>query len=304
MANLDDKWFVGIDLVRHAFEARGRGTLLGEPGKLIAELPGALGGDPKQRRLLAAPAKGTPGFFALLAAKAHFLMLPKRIVNSLNASGRVSFSEADPGPGAAGDTIEREGLVSGRSAEMHIPGASDGLVWAGHEFGREALFAATRAYSIVGTIYHELTHSWLWLQEYAGAGIQKLHSDGLAAYGSAVGVKGTSFAPHQAFTEAAGEYVEDRIVRWCVALSRLNSYLLTPPDDPDSRRDELRWTAEDYDKFVPVYGVVDFEKIESPALPVELRKAIDREILDGLQLVERFDDTALAGLRSSLLSDL
>jgi hypothetical protein len=298
---LGDNWFLGIDPIRRAFETGDRGTVLGVPGRLIARLPDALGGDSKQWRLLTAPVKGKPGFFALLLAKAHFLMLPKRIAEFIKESERVLISEAAPAPGGLAETLEESSSSEGRWAEMRIPGASDGLVWAGHDLGREAL-DHPRVYSIVGRIYHEMTHSLLWLQQYADADIQKLFADGLLAYQSAVGARGTTLPAHRAFTEAAGYYVEDMIYRWCSAISRLNSLLLKPPEDLDRRRADLRFTVEEYDKFVSVYGVVGGEKIDSPALSAELRDAINQRILDGLQLTKPFDDTALAGLRASLLS--
>ena len=46
---------------------------------------------------------------------------------------------------------------------------------------------------ILDTLYHEMTHALLWLQEFYDAEIQKLYSDGVAAYAGARGVDGTLF---------------------------------------------------------------------------------------------------------------
>ncbi len=301
-------WFRAIDPIRRAFESGSRGTVLGEPGRLIARLPDALGGDQKQWSLLAAPAKGKEGFFALLQVKAHFLMLPKRIVEFLSDSSSVSFSETAPVRGAGADTQPEESFFSGNSVELHIPAAADGLVWAGHDLGREPL-SALGGYQILEIIYHELTHSLWWLRESADADIQKLWDDGVRAYTPAVAESGTQLPPTVSFTEASAYYVGDRISRWCTALSRLNTLLLAPPADRAQLETELHLLAAQYDADVQVYGTVylgppstGFQKIREPALSDKLRAGINEKILDGLPLTERFDDTPLAGLRASLLA--
>jgi hypothetical protein len=300
-------WFRAIDPVRRALESGNRRTVLGEPGKLVAPLPEALGGDKKQWPMLAAPAKGKEGFFALLLVKAHFLMLPTRIVEFMDQSSRVTFSEKTPIPGAGAQTQPEESSFSGNSLELQLPGAPDGLVWAGHDLGREPL-AAQGGYQILEIIYHELTHALWWLREYADADIRKIWNDGVRAYTPTVGVTGTQLPPTTSFTEASAYYVGDRIRRWCTAVSQLNTLLLAPPADEAQLQAELQLLVAQYDAYVPVYGTVylgeptrKLEQIKEPPLPNDLRHAIDETILDGLPLTQRFDDTALVSLRTALI---
>jgi hypothetical protein len=286
-------WFIAIDKVRGMFETAGRGTVFAGPGRAVTPLPDALGGDQKQWGLLAAPAKGKEGFFALLEAKAHFLTLPVSIVEFMKESDRVSISEEMPEtPGAVAETEEGDD----HRAQMRIPGASDFLAMAGYDIGR-----ATRIfvnYGKLATIYHEMTHAWLWVQP--DAEIEKLSADGKREYENATGVQGNSLDPWSAFTEAAAAYVADRIFRWCRALCDLDVLIRDKPTDPEEVQEKLAWIVGDYNKVVRTYGVVPSgEKILRPELSDELRAVIDRTVLDlGPLTKQTFDDTPLAGLRA------
>src|SRR5690349_11496673 len=118
------------------FEATGRGTVFSVPGTPGARPPDDLAGEQKQPDWLADSTKSKEGFLALLAAKAHFLMLPKEIVGFLRDSSRVRISEAIPTNGAVAQTapILREGGTL--ALEMRIPLARAGLIYAGHNLGR------------------------------------------------------------------------------------------------------------------------------------------------------------------------
>lgn len=296
-----DSWASVLDDIIRRFETGTFLTAFEQPGK-VGRLPDALGGDPKRWPLLAAPAKGKDGFFALLRAKAHFLMLPKPIVDVLNETWRADFDEAVVT--AKASTGQNEWP---RGAWMHIPGASDGLASVGYDLGRVPTVLPA-GYEILDTIYHEMTHAWLWLAEFYDAEIQKLATDGPIAYASARGVSGTAFDPWTAFTEAAGEYVGDRIRRWCNALHDLNLLTLAPPATDDALRSKVQLIADTYDTFgTYAYGRVSVgpaaeEKIATPDLSKPLRDAIDKKILDGRPLTKDFADTPLAGLRDALLS--
>ncbi len=299
-----DDWLRAIDPIRRAFESGSRGTFLGEPGRLIARLPDALGGDQTQWSLLAAPAKGKAGFFALLQAKARFLMLPKRIVEAMMQSSKLEISEKPVPAPFKGETWQN---TDPRSAEIRIPGASDALARAGWDLGRVGVDPGPYdQYDVFGTTFPELTHAWLLLQECYDDEIGKLYRDGLAAYVGSVGVDGTRFAPHSAFSEAAAYYVSDRIRKWCTALRSLGRLLRSPPVDPVELQTYLHSIVEVYDR-VPTDAWVRLDgnalkRIQSPMLSEALRHAIDEKILEGRPLTEPFDDTPLAGLRASLLA--
>jgi hypothetical protein len=67
-----------------------------------------------------------------------------------------------------------------------------------------------------------MTHAWLYLQEFSDGDIQKLYTNGLAAYEHATDMNDNQLNnPRDAFLEAAAYYVEERTTRWCKALCRL-----------------------------------------------------------------------------------
>jgi hypothetical protein len=186
-----DRWakatFEAVGEMVRAFESIYARTVFEEPGK-VAQLPEALGGDAKRWSFLAAPAKGKAGFFELVERKAHFLVLPEPIV-AVMKTPRVFFSEKPVPTGFLG---EMDGQNLPRTAEIRIPGSSDALASAGSDLGRVAVApASTTQYTVLGTAYHEMTHAWLWLQEFYDAEIGDLYRAGLAAYDDARGVDGT-----------------------------------------------------------------------------------------------------------------
>lgn len=300
-----DRWatatFDALGEVVRAFESIYARTVFEQPGR-VSQLPDALGGDAKRWPLLAAPAKGKAGFFELLERKAHFLVLPKPIV-AVMKTPRVFLSEKPVPAGFAG---EMDGQNLPRTAEIRIPGASDALASAGSDLGRVgAAPAPNTQYDVLRTTYHEMTHAWLWLQEFYDAELGDLYRAGLAAYDDPRGVNGTRFRPHDAFTEAAAYYVGDRVQRWCTALRSLDRLLRAPPADPLDLQTYLQSIVDVYggvstDAWVRLNGDA-LEKIASPALSAELRAAIDEHLLDGLPLTRPLAETPLAGLRDALL---
>jgi hypothetical protein len=168
--------------------------------------------------LQAAALASKNAFFTLLDKKAFFLMLPRLIIVALKGSVRVKLSEEpSKDPQAVADTIE---LDDPRQAQMHIPGATEGLAEAGYDLGRLTFDKGfpedepSDLYNMVATIYHELTHAWLWLHQFYDDDFQTLWANGVVAYLNAKGEDGKELDPSSAFTEAAAYYVEDRINRW------------------------------------------------------------------------------------------
>ena len=299
----DSRWAALLtDIVREletgtfltVFEQRGR----------IARLPKAIGGDPTRWGQLAAaasPALSRQGFFELVHAKAHFLLLPKPIVVALQGSASVKVDEANSG-GQASTTRSS----SPREATMHLPGAGANLASCGYQLGHVPTVPSA-GFEILDSIYHEMTHAWLWLQDELGnAELKKLYGDGVVAYAAARGVSGTVFDADRAFSEAAAYYVGDRISRWCNALLRLSSLWVASRMLRTDLERKVQAIVDMYDLFVPVYGSVPVgdleEKIASPALSAPLRGAIDRTILDGRPLTKPFAETPLNDVRTALLN--
>jgi hypothetical protein len=288
------EWFIAIDKFRGLFESADRGTVFGGPGP-VSPLPNALGGDRKQWPLLAAPAKSKEGFFALLEAKAHFLMLPKTIVRTLKETWRTQISES-VAPGAAADTLTDE---TPRQAEMRIPGSTDSLAKVGYDLGRVNT-SLVEDYVMLARIYHEMTHTWIWLAEFYDDEMQNLANNGYVAYLSAKDGNGNDLEGRIAFSEAAAYYVADRILRWCKSLHDLDVLMRTKPEDPNDVLTSVQGMVEYYEKTDETYGVVMDKKIASPPLSKQLRDAINKKILDGRPLTKPFAETPLAGLRNWL----
>ena len=171
-------------------------------------------------------------------------------------------------------------------------------------------------YAVLDVSYHEMTHAWLYLRESAHDNdIQKLYTDGLAAYEHAKAKSGAPLDSHNAFMEAAGYYVEDRVSRWLEAVGSLAKVFrdqeLPRPVRPTKEDVDLTLTkiAEDYDAPGLLDVIFGKEVLLSPKLSdtnpkcQALRAAIDRKILDGRPLTkQRFMDVPqLAGLRQAAL---
>jgi hypothetical protein len=300
---MGNDWFISIETIREAFET----NVFRTPGT-IAKLPNALGGDPKRsdalrRTLVLGPylVVNKDAFFELLWSKAHFLMLPKPIVTFLRDSSRVSVTEALPERATAEDkwytTCTPSTDPSGKMAILQVPGVSDALSKVGCCLGREC--ETEDPYDALATLYHEMTHAWLCLQEFSDADIQNLYNDGSHAYEGSSGANGTTFDSHVAFSEAAAAYVEERISRWCKALWDVSWVLQLP----NVRQWKVSEIVTDYNADLWKHGKVAGERITSPPeLPQELRDAIDRKILDGLSLTNPlFNDTLLARVLNPLL---
>jgi len=293
-------WAQMIDDILGVVESGTSTTVFDVPGP-IAPLPDPLGGDSTQWPTLMATAfLGAKPKLKLLAAKANFLMLPKTIIDFLDAqvdAGRVDISETTISEGYAAVDQQEDP----RKAGMKIPGASQYLAMVGYELGR-APATVPVAYDMLGITYHEMTHAWLWLQQYADADLQTLYANGYVAYLNAKGVSGNPLNAGLAFSEAAAYYVEDRIMRWCKALSSLDRLRRTPPADPGDVQTSLDAIANSYDNYVPTVPIVKGDKILAPVLSPALRDAIDQKVLDALPLTKaHFADTKLAEVGAALL---
>jgi hypothetical protein len=237
--------------------------------------------------------------------KAEFFMLPKRIVEAMKESSKMSITEKPIAKAFKGETWD---YTDPRSAEVRIPGASDALTSAGWDLAQVGVPPASyKEYTILHVIYHELTHAWIWLQEFYDAEIGDLYRAGLDYYKHPIGVNGTEFKPEAAFTEAAAYYVGGRVQRWLASLRSLDVLLRDPPADRVKLEGLLKSVAEAYDS-VPTdakvkVGPESTEQVASPAaLSKALRDALDEKFLEGGPLTEPFDDTPFAGLRASLLA--
>lgn len=286
-----------ISMIVTQLENQCKITIFDGPPDGLAPLPNELGGHPAQWPALeAAAASGRVGFFALLAAKAHYLMLPKAIITGLD-TWRLMLSEMRPSDGDVGQTTPYgpEPLVEIRIARM-----SNLLAQAGFGFGQSlGMPNSPEYYDILSTIYHEMTHAWFFLRKFAGADLQDLYARGVAAYGSARDSKSNPVDAELAFTEAAAYYVDDRVQRWGEALNSLDALARAKPSDRTQARVVSILFA--FDNYVPVYGKVDSGDIVSPALSPELRDAINATILEGLPLTKNFDDTPLAAVGAALV---
>jgi hypothetical protein len=226
-----DGWADVLDTIVRALETGDIGTVFEQPGK-VALLHDELGGDPTRWPALGAAANATvskDAYFELLQAKAHYLMLPESIVKLLKDSSMVKIDEDTSEVAKASSTPIREP----RSTIIHIPNGGVNLAQAGYELGRVPTVTGATT-DILDSIYHEMTHAWLWLGDFLPPGdaeIQKLRVDGTVAYAPSTGDKGTEFDPWTAFTEAASYYVGDRIQRWRQALTSLDVLLRKPAED-------------------------------------------------------------------------
>jgi hypothetical protein len=114
--------------------------------------------------------------------------------------------------------------------------------------------------------------------------------------GAAIGAwvaSGTRFDRHDAFSEAAAAYVEERVSRWCTALWSLAEVLQNPVQK--WKLTEPPTIVAKYDAPLRKHGTVGGEDIATPPmLSAELRAAIDAKILDGRPLTtNRFSDIPL-----------
>jgi len=271
----------------------------GPPGKL-GPLPDELGGSHGQWFALAdAAARGRAPFFGLLAAKADYLMLPKSIIEALNIP-EVFVTEM-PVEGALATEVA---YGSPRLlVELDIPQGSMLLARAGTLFGQTIdREDAGGNFAILPAIYHEMTHGWIDLHDIPNSPIGPIYTQGLIAYASAVDVTGKLLDAYRAFTEAAADYVFDRITRWGNALTDLNNIACAKPSDQGTLQYLVHVAEGGYNRPQSVYGTVDNKAIASPALPQALRDAINTTVLDGLPLTKDFADTPLADVRDALLN--
>lgn len=321
---MENAWFIAVDTVCGAMETEPRGTFLVNP-KEVAKLPSDLAAL-EGKNLRENPGPGVDkgpvkkaAFFTNLAKMAHFFMLPKPIVKFVNKSGMVSISEQlpelpkedpprPPGeetpPRAQGEAVLHKEGPKIIGVTLHIPGATDALAEVGQGLGGAF---NPKDYKVLDLTYHEMTHAWLWLQEFTDDGdIKKLYTDGVAAYADAKDGNDRRLDAEKAFLEAAAYYVQDRVFRWCEAIAGLEELLSDrPPVDVLQRR--MAEIVEAYDAPLDKkdYGTVGGVAIKSPTLSDEelrpLRDAIDKKILDGRPLTKKLlNDTPLARVRDAI----
>lgn len=295
----DNDWFMAVSMLRRSLERPPSytGTVFAGPGP-VAPLPDPLGGDSRRWPLLQlSAAKDRRSFFAILQAKAHFLLLPKRMVAAIAESSDVDVSEADPGPGAQADA-QLVGTLF-RRVLLRLPGASEALAKVGHELGRPTT-SDVKPYELLSWTYHELTHAWLYLALLGKVGdsdVQKLHDDGLSAYASLRSSTGEEIDALGLFSELAAQYVEYRVFRWCITLHHLDRLLRARSQNAGDVQAELQILVDGYDRPWQSAGGGSW-----PELSPTLRDALDRVVLDRNPLTRPFVDTPLDGLRARLLS--
>jgi len=284
-------------------------TVFKAPPGTLAPLPDKLGGDAAEWPTLAgAAAKGRTPFFALLAAKAHYLMLPEPIIVTLDVPAVFLTESPLETPGALGETWPHSGdppLV-----EIRIPQQTIRLAQAGYSFGRSTQDLTARDssayYDVLGTLYHEMMHAWLDLYDTTVSGMSAI----IMAYKDAVDTNNERIDnPYQAMIESAAAYVGDRVDRWLTALDALDRLTRTTLSSSSSLQTQLQSIADAYDRPRSVYGVVMRQTapglyytavIDAPPIPDALRDFINTKILDGLPLTKAFNDTPLADIRHAL----
>lgn len=328
-----------MELVRDALEINPIGSVFERPGE-VAPLPRRTAAI-KEDKLRDKPSPGVKkgpvnkdAFLNLLEAKAYFLRLPKPIVMFVKESSLVSISEELPkstpaGEGAPNRTtaaatgaieidVERADAVLHKKGgeitgvTMHVPAACESLASAGRGLGRPAtgrIPGCDREYAVLDLLYHEMTHAWLYLQEFSDQGIKNLYQAGCAAYENPKDRAGNTFRATQdgleiketAFQEAAAEYVQVRVSRWTTALCGLAELLRATPK-PDKAQESLQKIVDAYELPRSAYGTISGKPIKEPELSDHLRAEIDLRILDWRPLTERhLMDTPLAELHAAVL---
>ncbi|MEV8597351.1 hypothetical protein [Streptomyces sp. NPDC052012] len=266
------------------------------PGTLIP-LPDALGGDPLQRPQLTQLASTSAGFLSLLRAKAHFLMLPERVIDDIRtAKTRFDFSGWFVSEAAetryVGNTVLAIRLAPDTPAFVAKLGSGIGG-------------AMESELSKVGTIFHELCHAWM-VEIVAESGPwQEREHAGVTHYADARVTGGESVNPRAAYLEAAGDYVGDRVVAWYRTLVVLSGLLVIKGTVPaDQLTEPVESVRMEYDEEMAkqLYGAVSGLPLASPGMPSELREALDAEVLDSLPLTRPFDKTPLRTVYDAILA--
>jgi hypothetical protein len=291
-------------------------SIFNSPPGTLAPLPDKLGGDAAAWPTLAAAAgKGETAFFALLAAKAHYLMLPEPVIGALDVPA-LSLSEGPlQDPTAGGETNLL--VATPPQVEIRIPQQSVRLAQAGYSFGKSTGGPAnlqsqdsSAYYHVLSIIYHEMTHAWFYLYDSTVSAILAIAT----IYKGAVDTQGKPIDnPYSAMTEASAYYVGDRIERWLTALGALDNLTRTTLSSSSSLEIQLQAIQDEYDRPRSVYGIVYQETapgtgtyynavIAAPPLPDALRDVLNTRILDGLPLTKAFNDTPLADVRNALLN--
>jgi hypothetical protein len=330
-------FYSAIVAIRDALEINPIGSVFERPGE-IAPLPPRIAAI-EVRKLRDKPSSGVnkgpvnkDAFFNLLEAKAYFLRLPKPVVKVAKNSSLVSISEELPGlpkedpprPAPAGapagevaisdikaDAVRHKtgGNIDG--VTMHVPAACESLFQVGRGLGRPATGPIPRCdpkeFAVLELLYHEMTHTWLYLQEFSDQGIKNLFKDGLAAYKKPKDSDGHEIPKpdgldidEAAFHEAAADYVQVRVSRWYTAVCGLAKLLRATPR-LDEAKVSLQKIVEAYDLTRLQYGTIKGKKIVEPELPDDLRVAINEKILDGRPLTKPFNATPLADLGDAVL---
>jgi hypothetical protein len=281
----------GIELVR-TLEGTADLTIFGDGPTTLARLPDALGGDPAEAETLAAQAGARMGFLETLRAKAHYLMLPERLVDDIRRLGiRVIFLDAVPG--GAGAPVETGILTLSTSLPHYV-------ATLGADLGRRTTTAVAAP---LAALYEQLTLLWLATSERG----QELTGVGALAYATTTTADGEPVAPAEAFRQAAAGYVAARTTAWFEIVHGLSNAIQTRAGIDEERAAELlEGLRAQYNGVAArrVFGSVGGSPILTPELPTELRGRLDTALLDDLPATRLFEDTALPTLRDAILAGL
>jgi hypothetical protein len=274
-------------------------TVFGAGPGTVTPMPDALGGDPLQWPQLTQDASTATGFLNLLRAKAHFLVLPERILDDI----RVAKLPFDFSGWFISGEAETRYLGNTVVAIRLAPDTLTFVAQLGAGIGRGGPVEPQAP--ALGTVYHELCHAWMLEIVKGFETWQRLERDGVTHYAAARVTDGTSVNPRAAYLEAAGSYVGARVLAWYQTLFRLAGFLAVKGTTPaDSLATVTRGAREDYDQRMDreVYGVVGGRELMSPGLPPALREALDAQVLEGLPLTRPFDETPLRALYDAILA--
>jgi len=289
-------WADLANLLLRRIEGAHEFTVFGDGPMGLARLPDALGGDPAQQNAVAARASTGRGFLEILRAKAHFFVLPERLIDDVRgASVPVVFSDVFLGGSAStryvGNTTLGVQLNSGTPSFIASWGA---------EIGRVSTVAD---FAPLGTIYHELCHAWMIDVVADDPYWQDLDTRSVEHYRNAVTAGGLAVDPRRAYREAAGGYVEARVLGWYELLQAFSNARLLQGTIPDTALADLLTGARvKYDSIADqqVFGSVDESRIVEPGLPEPLRQGLDAYVLSSLPLTRRFEQTPLRTVDESV----
>jgi hypothetical protein len=273
-------------------------TVLGAGPATLSALPDALGGDPGQQADLADGASSPLGFLNLLRGKAHYLMLPATVVADLRDAGvPVQFSNVEAA--SSGDAVDTStDLVEVRLASA----APTYLAGLGAALGRQSVQADTAP---LRDIYQQLARAWLTGVAPSRPDWPGILSASTDSYQDTQVTSGASADPQEACMQAAEAYVAARAAAWFDALQALSNAIQAQAATDHKQLASMMESARNHYDAVAVqqaFGAIDGSPIESPALPDDLRQALDTDVLGDLPLIKTFDETPLRPLYDAILA--